>query len=230
MRVRFLIMVLAAGLAGCAVPPPVPDRVLQGNVVRLQRDQEALSLQMQRLQDGLLLVEARVQDQQRLIGELRQGLATQRVSTGGDMAEPSVPAAAPGSGAEASLSPAEIYRQAFADYASSRFQRAIAGFESFLSRHPESDYAGNAQYWLGECYYSLQRYERSAEEFGKMVEQYPQGSRTPEALLKMASALLQTDRSEQAGMALQVLRERYPDSAAARKSLESDEFSNILQE
>lgn len=230
MRTSILTLLLATALTACAVPPPAPDRALQGSVGRLQQDQEALAERLQRLQDNLLLMEARLKDQQRHIEEMRQTLAAQKVSADGEMTATAAQEPPTVTAGTVTGSPAELYRQAFADYASGRFQRSISGFESFLSRHPENDYASNAQYWLGECYYSLQRYERAAEEFGKLVERHPQGSKAPEALLKMASALLRADRPEQATMALQALRERYPESAAARKSLEQEEFSNILQE
>lgn len=225
MHRRLSILVLAAALAGCAVPPAAPDRALQGNVVRLQREQEGLSQQLQRLQDNLLLIEARVQDQQRLIEELRQAQATQKVTEVGEKTG-SAPPVAVVSPESATLSPTEIYLQAFADYASGRFAEAIAGFESFLSRHPDSDYAGNAQYWLGECYYSLRQPARAAEAFGKVAAHYPQGSKAAEALLKMALSLRQMNQEEQAGKALQLLRERYPDSAAARKSQEIEKTPN----
>lgn len=226
MHRRLSIMVLAAALAGCAVPSPAPDRALQGDVVRLQGEQEALSLRMQRLQDNLLLIEARVQDQQRLIDAMRQGLAAQKVTATGEMTVSAAPAATSPAEGVAALSPTEIYLQAFADYASGRFAEAIAGFESFLSRYPDSDYAGNAQYWLGECYYSLQQPALAAEAFGKVAAHYPQGGKAAEALLKMALALRQMNQDEQAGQALQLLRERYPDSAAARKSLEIEQTPN----
>jgi tol-pal system protein YbgF len=119
-------------------------------------------------------------------------------------------------------SPTEIYLQAFADYASGRFERAIDGFQTFLRHYPHNDYAGNAQYWLGECYYSRQEYALAVAAFRKTVESYPQGGKTPDALLKMATALQQMNEAGQAQEALRLLRSRYPDSPAARKSLESN--------
>jgi tol-pal system protein YbgF len=228
-----IIMILAAILSGCAgtVSPTPPGKALtRADLKSLEQGQEDLSVQMQRIQDNVLLVEARMQDQQRLIEEMRMALAALKVTPSGEKAEPSATEEGAGvSPDKTALSPTEIYLQAFADYTSGRFQQGIAGFESFISRYPESEYAGNAQYWLGECYYSLQSYEQAAQEFARVVEEYPQGNKAPEALLKMASALLRMEQPERAGQALEILLQRYPNSSSARKARESEPFSTILK-
>ena len=56
--------------------------------------------------------------------------------------------------------------------------------------------------------------------FRKTVETFPQGGKTPDALLKMSTALQMMNEPGQAQDALRQLRSRYPDSPAARKSLE----------
>ena len=111
--------------------------------------------------------------------------------------------------------------QAFADYASGRFAQAIDGFKAFLRHYPNNDYAGNAQYWLGECYFARQEYGLAVSSFRKTVEAYPQGGKSPDALLKMSTALQLMNEPDQAQAALRLLRSRYPDSRAARQSLES---------
>ncbi len=134
---------------------------------------------------------------------------------------PLLPPARRGRRRKRSPAPTEIYLKAFSDYASGRFQEAISGFDSFLRLYPDSDFAGNAQYWLGECFYSLQQYPRAVEAFDKAVKNYPQGHKTPEALLKMAAAQQQMNQQKQAAEALRLLQERYPDSPAAKKAREA---------
>jgi tol-pal system protein YbgF len=113
--------------------------------------------------------------------------------------------------------PTEIYLQSFSDYASGRFRQAILGFETFLRFYPNNDYVANAQYWLGECYYSLQDYARAVQEFQKMASLYPEEAKTPEALLRMASALTQMNQPDQARGTMELLRARYPESPAAKR-------------
>lgn len=225
-----IMIILAATLSGCAVSQPSPGQSLtRADLRSVEQGQEDLSQEMQRLQDVVLLVEARMQDQQQAIEEMRMDIAALKVTPSGEKTEPSITKPQPGAPAGPALSPTEIYLQAFADYTSGRFQQGISGFESFIRRYPESEYAGNAQYWLGESYFSLQNFEQAAQEFAKVVEEYPQGDKAPEALLKMASALLQTEQPERAGQALEILLQRYPDSPAAKKARQTEPFSTLLQ-
>jgi tol-pal system protein YbgF len=222
------IPLLLVGLltTGCAVPPPAVDLTsIQAQLNQLSGDQRDLAGRLERLQDNVTLVEARLLDQQKTIEKLRQGAAAQKVTPPGEMAA-STPAtgvlAGPSESVSAPGSPTEIYLQAFADYASGRFAPAIDGFQTFLRHYPHNDYAGNAQYWLGECYYSRQEYTLAVAAFRKTVETYPQGGKTPDALLKLATTLQQMNEAGQAQEALRLLHSRYPDSPAARKSLKTN--------
>jgi tol-pal system protein YbgF len=226
--VLFTIPLMLVGLltAGCAVPPPAVDLTpVEAELRRLDSNQKELSGQMERLQDNLTLFEARLLDQQKVVETLRQGTSAQKVTPTGEKTStipPASIAAGPTESGNKPGSPTEIYLQAFADYASGRFDQAIAGFGAFLKYYPNSDYAGNAQYWLGECYYSRQEYGLAVAAFRKTVESYPQGGKAPDALLKMATALRQMNEVSQAEEALRLLRSRYPDTPAARKSLKTN--------
>lgn len=219
------LLVVALLTFGCAVPSPTANPALiDAKLNQLGSDQQELARRLERLQDNLTLIEARLVDQQQTIEKLRQDTAAQKVTTSGEMAV-SVPTAGPVSGMTGTGSPpgspTALYLQAFADYASGRFAQAIDGFKAFLGNYPNNDYAGNAQYWLGECYFSRQEYGLAVATFRKTAETYPQGGKTPDALLKMAAALQLMNEPDQAQEALRLLRSRYPDSPAARKSLET---------
>ena len=229
MRIVLSVIPLAfIGLltAGCAVPPPAVDLTpVEAELRRLDNNQKKLTGQLERLETHLTLFEARLLDQQKVVEALRPGESAQKVTPPGEKTATTLPesiAASPTESGNKPGSPTEIYLQAFADYASGRFDQAIAGFGAFLKYYPSSDYAGNAQYWLGECYYSRQEYGLAVAAFRKTVESYPQGGKAPDALLKMATALRQMNEAGQAEEALGLLRSRYPGSTAARKSLETN--------
>jgi len=62
-----------------------------------------------------------------------------------EIVNPSSPAKA----TRESAPPAE-YIKAFGLYSANNFPSAIEAFESFLRNNPQSDYAANAVYWIGE--------------------------------------------------------------------------------
>jgi len=217
----------SAGLTACVPNRPTADFApANQDLSQYSVTQQQLSRQVEQNRNNLVLLEAKVRDQQALIDELRRQLATKMVTSSRENTISSGPAAspttAPAPAANPNASPTDIYLKAFSDYAAGRYPQAIQGFETFLRLHAGSDYAGNAQYWLGECFYSEGQYSRAVEEFQRTVENYPQGSKTPDALLKMASALTQLGQANRADQALQILRSRYPDSPAARKALGSN--------
>lgn len=206
-------------LAACAMPQPPGGRRLEQEVAQLQQSQTELARRVDEMQATLGQVEARLQDQQSLLEQLRTAPEPGRAPAG----RPEVvvpPPVVPRAPAGQDLSPTEVYRQSFADYASGRYAQAVTGFGTFLQRFPDSGYAGNAQYWLGESYFAMQEYARAVAAFQKVVEEYPKGGKAPESLYKMALAYQQLNRPELARKTIQLLRERYPDSPAAGKSLE----------
>lgn len=217
-------------LSGCAVVPTsaAPASQLEHDFVKLQQDQQKLAQQLDHIQTNLALIETRVQDQQQLLEQLKQQPVAQKVTPNGQNTETatasgtsSASSAAAGTAGGSPPPPTEIYLKAFADYAAGRYAQATDGFNTFLKTYPDSDFSGNARYWLGECYYAQQQYPQAVAAFQQVVERTPQGPKAPDALLKMADALKQMGQNDRAAQALQALRQRYPDSTAAKKSLDN---------
>jgi len=207
---------LLTGLTGCLAPRPTVD------LTPIERDLAALR------QEQRHLVE-RIDEQETKLAKLEEQLparaeqtlasapeeATKMVTAAGEMASSPATATPSPAGNEGSGNAAELYRQSFSHYAAGRFARGVDGFQSFLRQYPEHEYAGHAEYWLGECFYSQQRYEEAVAAFKRAVENHPKGSKAPDALLKMSAALKQLGNTQHADAALQALSSRYPDSRAA---------------
>ena len=110
------------------------------------------------------------------------------------------------------------YMKAFGLYSANRFSEAVVAFTKFLDEHPDSRYAVNAQYWIGECYYSLSDLPRALESFKAVSEKYPDGKKVPDSMLKTGYTLFAMKEPEKARAVLENLIEKYPDSAAAAKA------------
>jgi len=125
-------------------------------------------------------------------------------------------------GAPGESGPAEQdeYLQAFGLFSSNNYGGAVEAFESFIRSHRGSEYAGNAQYWIGECYYSQRDYVRALESFSKVIENYPKGSKVPDALLKVGYSQFSLNQADKARTTLETLVEKYPRSPAAAKARE----------
>jgi len=92
-------------------------------------------------------------------------------------------AAKPGSGNNA-VSDEESYKLAYALLKDDPY-RAIVAFKDFLKKYPSSKLAANAQYWIGESYYSLEKYPEAKNRFLKVLKEYKGSSKEADAALKL---------------------------------------------
>ncbi|MBI2359565.1 MAG: tol-pal system protein YbgF [Deltaproteobacteria bacterium] len=140
-------------------------------------------------------------------------------------AKPAPPAAAAPPGAArppSTLSADELakkgYEEALALMERKDFRGAIARFKDFLNKHPESDLADNAQYWIGEGHYALREFDQAILEFDAVRRKYPKGDKVPAALLKLGFAFAELGDKIDARLILQELIGRYPQSEEALKA------------
>jgi tol-pal system protein YbgF len=91
-----------------------------------------------------------------------------------------------------------MYRTALDDYTKGNYDLAIAGFRSYIQNYPRSSLVANAQYWLGEAYYSQKNYSQAAEEFDIVIRDYPDSPKVPSALFKQGDAYLQLGDTKRA--------------------------------
>jgi len=98
------------------------------------------------------------------------------------------------------------------------FRAAIPRFRVFLKKYPNSDFADNAQYWLGECYYGLKEYDQAILEFDAVRRKYPKSDKVPAALLKQGFAFAELGDKVDARLILQELVDRFPQSEEAGRA------------
>jgi tol-pal system protein YbgF len=113
------------------------------------------------------------------------------------------------------LSPEKIYQVAYGDYTKGNFDLAIEGFAAYLTSFPQGSLAANAQYWLGECYYSRREFARAVDEFDKVIKNYPKSAQAPSALLKKGYSHLELLDKNKGRQTLDLLIKRYPQSREA---------------
>ncbi|HEY2902726.1 MAG TPA: tol-pal system protein YbgF [Polyangia bacterium] len=111
--------------------------------------------------------------------------------------------------------PLRIYRDALEALRAGHHAAALAGFRRFLDRYPVHDYADNAQYWIGECYYDLRQYQAATREFRAVIERYPRGNKVPDAMLKLGFSHLALGQTADGRQVLDSLVHAFPKHEAA---------------
>jgi len=118
--------------------------------------------------------------------------------------------------ASASDDPVKLYRAALDELKAGRHDVAAQRLRELVKRFPRHDYADNAQYWLGECFYDRKRYAEAAVEFQKVVTVYPTGNKAPDALLKLGLSAVGMGDPQKGAEVLRSVPSAYPGSDAAR--------------
>lgn len=95
---------------------------------------------------------------------------------------------------------------------------ALKGFSSFLSQHPNSPLAANAQYWMGECYYAKGQYVEAIREFERVIQFFPQSAKVPAALLKIGYSHLNLQNHPVAKATFHQLVRTFPQTPEAAKA------------
>jgi tol-pal system protein YbgF len=110
----------------------------------------------------------------------------------------------------------DAYRMAFNLLKEGRYDRSIRAFSSFLAGYPNSTYADNAQYWLGEANYVSRKYSAAVKEFGKVVSNFPDSTKAPDAMLKLGFTHYELKQWDKAREMLNAVMQKYPKSSAAK--------------
>lgn len=117
-----------------------------------------------------------------------------------------------GTGAQ---SPEAAYHEAFETLKAGRYEQAAQGFQTFLEQHPDSRYADNARYWLGESYYVVRSFEEAMQHFRRLLDEFPESAKRPDALLKIGFIQYENGNMDASRKTLEQVRDQYPETTAA---------------
>lgn len=108
------------------------------------------------------------------------------------------------------------YAAAYDIFKEGKYEKARTEFQNYLKLHPRTEYSGNAQFWIGECYYNEHKYEKAILEYEKVLKNYPEGNKVPAALLKQGLSFEKLGDKTSARLILQQVIRDYPNTNQAR--------------
>ena len=114
----------------------------------------------------------------------------------------------------------KLYNTAYLDFTRSKYEVAITEFRQYLTRFPNSENADNAQYWIGECYYSLGKYDDAEREFKLVAARYPDGNKLSAAMYKLGMVYVAVKRLPEARSQFKRVIQQYPGTHEADLSQE----------
>jgi tol-pal system protein YbgF len=124
----------------------------------------------------------------------------------------------PGGSAPPGISAQETYANAYRDKTSGNLDLALSEFNEFLKHFDKTELAPNAQFQVGDIYYSKGDYQNALAAFDLVLEKYPDNNKTPDALYMKGMTLLRSGQRTAAGKEFQELVRRFPSSDVAGKA------------
>ncbi|MBE3026878.1 tol-pal system protein YbgF [Janthinobacterium sp. BJB1] len=125
-----------------------------------------------------------------------------------------------GQEAAVGVSEQSAYEAAFGLFKSGDYKGAVSALDGFVKRYPESAYAANAQYWLGNAYYAQRDCKSAISAQQAVVKNYPDSPKAADAMLNIASCYTELKDKANATKTYNALISRYPESSAAQTAKE----------
>jgi len=119
--------------------------------------------------------------------------------------------------------PDQLFSAAYGDYSRGNYDLAISEFRQYVETYPTSEMSDNAQYWIGECYYSKKLLSEAVAEFDKVAQMFPKGDKVPAARFKKGLALIEMGQHDAGRAELTAIIRLYPrsnEAVLARQQLE----------
>ncbi|MBM4254713.1 MAG: tol-pal system protein YbgF [Deltaproteobacteria bacterium] len=113
----------------------------------------------------------------------------------------------------------EDYRGAWQALNGQQYDKAIQQFRTFQRKNPTSELADDAQYWIGESYFTRRDYNRAILEYNDVLK-YRKGDKVAAALLRQSQAFVEIGDKTDARLILQKLINDHPNSRQAKEARE----------
>ncbi|MBN1306823.1 MAG: tol-pal system protein YbgF [Chitinispirillaceae bacterium] len=105
----------------------------------------------------------------------------------------------------------ELYQSGLRTFNNRVYDKAIEIFTDVIKQYPNGEYADNARYWIGECYYALGDYASGIASFIHVFDR-KNSSKADDAQFKIGLSYLKMGQQAMAKAELNKLIDRYPAS------------------
>lgn len=234
MKRAVLITAMFLG-AGAAVAAPAPVADIAGGsgddrVSRLERiikSRQQSELDMQRrldtLQREVLDLRGLTEQQNYKIEQMEQrqrqiydDIANLSTKSAAPVAA-AAPSVATSNAAASSLSETASYENAVNLVLKERkYDDAIPAFRAFIKQYPDSVYAANANYWLGQLLFNKSEFTEAKQAFNTVVERFSDSNKRGDSLVKLGMIAEKNGDKAAAVQYYQQVVNDYANSAAAR--------------
>jgi tol-pal system protein YbgF len=197
---------------------------LQDNLQDVQSRIGKLGQQMTDMQNLLQSIDAKVSGNAPPAAGGTQGMppstSNQGFNQGGAMQPPPGGMAPPPGGASGlpPISADTLYQNGLRDFTSGKYDLARQEFSDYIKNFPTNDLASNAQFYLGEIYYSQNDFTNAVTAYDTVLSNYPKSFKLAASMYKKGMAELELGMKASAIRDLREVERRFPGTDEARRS------------
>jgi len=161
------------------------------------------------------LIETQRQELQRLIRDLEQRIQAieDRLEIFATQINAAIGKVAPNIAEEGKL-----YQSSLDKANRGEYLNAAADFQNFIKKYPKSQFVPSAQYWIGECFYSMKDYKRAIKEYQVFIETFPKNEKVASALLKQGNSFYELGLTDESKPFFEKIMKDYPNSPEASQA------------
>src|SRR3989440_1298038 len=144
---------------------------------------EQLSGQIQALNDTMDEIKVRLSKVAKQLEDMQaaqQSLAAQQAT---QQAQQQAQAQAP--------PPDVLYNNALRDYNGGKNDLALQEFSDYIKYYPNTDFAGNCYFYLGELQFRQGNYQQAVQSYDQVLQNFPNGNKAASAQLRKGFALIE---------------------------------------
>jgi tol-pal system protein YbgF len=116
--------------------------------------------------------------------------------------------------------PDVLYNNALRDYNGGKNDLALQEFSDYIKFYPNTDFAGNSYFYLGEMQFKQGNYQAAVQSYDQVLQNFPSGNKAAAAQLRKGFALIELGKQDDGVAELRHLIQRYPRSTEAVQARE----------
>ncbi len=187
------------------------ERNVGGTVASVGTKVDQMSEEFRFVKESIADLNARMSKLQAQVTDVKSAITTMQ-------APPAPPGGSPTGAPPVGMSADGLYKDAMRDYTSGKYDLATGEFNDYLRYFGTTDFAPNAQFYLGMIAYNQQQWDEAFRNFDAVLEKYPDNNKTQDAMYMKGMTLLKQEQRTAAAEEFRALIAKSPTGELSSKA------------
>jgi len=162
-------------------------------------------------------LDAKMADLQNVIAAMQRPAPPPPDNSSGGLTNNGGASSAP-SGPPPGMQAENTYTNAYRDYTTKKYPLALQEFTDYLKYFSNTQFAPNAQFYIGDIYYRQEDYANAVQAFDAVLEHFSDNIKTPHAHYMKGMCYMKMGRNDSAAREFRDVYTKYPDADVAAQA------------